>query len=631
MYRYSDFTVEDGGPGVLGSRFMLDPAWSAVNDRLNIALSDDDPVFDGSYAWQQDGNQMATVTTASGGFVASGAVRLTAMRTVVNPAGGVINLYEVHVNGTLIGHVSDVELTPGVTYEIINYVDVTDAVEPQYSGLVTPIYDPTLANSIIGGGFADSILGNAGADSIWAGAGNDTIDGGAGADVIVGGAGNDTIYFGTGGATQAEGDTVYGGTGDDLIDDVFAGHYLYDAVLYGDAGNDSIWGGYGNDSIYGGDDNDFLNGELGDDLLDGGTGNDLLRADGGNDSLLGGDGTDTLEGGDGADTLEGGTGSDLITIGAGDDLIVFSDGHGADTVSDFDTTMSAGFTADQLDVTGMTDTGGQPVNAWDVTVTNDGLGNSLLTFPGGETLLLTGVVLDPAKPAPMLYAMGIPCFVTGTRIATPEGPRRVETLRAGDRVLAADAQGRVAARPIVFAAARWLGPAQLARRPEMAPVEIDEGALGLHGRLCLSRQHSVLVGQPGRPGRTGRLARAGHLADLGLPGVRLRPAGVGVGYHHILLDRHALVSAEGLGAETLWPGPMAFGALSGADRLALLSARPDLAPALLGQVPVESLYGPMVRPLLKRREISAQRFVNWRDWGQEWSFLAALTGEFVLQ
>ncbi len=74
---------------------------------------------------------------------------------------------------------------------------------------VTDVYFDTIpADGGTGG--ADSIDGGAGDDTIYGEAGNDTLTGGTGADLFYGGLGDDEIYL-------AEGDTAYGGAGDDLF------------------------------------------------------------------------------------------------------------------------------------------------------------------------------------------------------------------------------------------------------------------------------------------------------------------------------------------------------------------------------------------------------------------------------
>ena len=56
----------------------------------------------------------------------------------------------------------------------------------------------------------DSLSGGAGDDVVFGDGGNDTLDGGTGADNLFGGLGDDEMYL-------AEGDTAYGGDGDDLF------------------------------------------------------------------------------------------------------------------------------------------------------------------------------------------------------------------------------------------------------------------------------------------------------------------------------------------------------------------------------------------------------------------------------
>ncbi len=137
----------------------------------------------------------------------------------------------------------------------------------------------------------------------------------------------------------------------------------------------------------------------------------------GNDVLNGGAGDDTLYGDAGADTLTGGTGNDTIDMGGtggdgDDDLLVMSDGDGNDIVSNFEAPTPNGdgtFTGlDQLDVSGLTDAGGNPVLTNDVAVSDDGSGNAVLTFPGGETLTLLGISPADANNPFYLNAMGIP-------------------------------------------------------------------------------------------------------------------------------------------------------------------------------------------------------------------------------
>lgn len=113
----------------------------------------------------------------------------------------------------------------------------------------------------------------------------------------------DTIIVGTPGN-----DSISGTNGRDLI--------------FGLGGNDNLNGSNNNDCLVGGDGNDSLNGSNGNDFLDGESGNDTLTGSNGNDTLLGGAGTDTLLGGNGNDLLDGGNGDDGLSGNNGDDTLI---------------------------------------------------------------------------------------------------------------------------------------------------------------------------------------------------------------------------------------------------------------------------------------------------------------------
>ena len=157
------------------------------------------------------------------------------------------------------------------------------------------------------------------------------------------------------------------------------------------------------------------------------------------------------------------------------------------------------------------------------------------------------------------------CFVRGTRIDTPAGPRLVERLVPGDRVLTRDH----GAQEVIWAAAKRV----MVRVPDgAAPVRLDVDALG-PGRparpLVVSGQHRIVL-----PGGT-------HLgpacAFLGLAHVRALPLPREMPYHTFALPRHGLVRANGLWAESFWPGVVACSLLTPPDRARLFAVLPLLA------------------------------------------------------
>ncbi len=321
-------------------------------------------------------------------------------------------------------------------------------------------------------------------------------------------------------------------------------------------------------------------------------------------TIDGAGGDDSLIGGSGADVLSGGSGDDTLSGGAGADTIVMADGAGNDFITDFNLSLNGGLTADQLDVTELHDGSDSPVTVRDVTVTDDGLGNARLTFPDGTSVTLVGIAPATVQAPGMLHAMGVPCLVAGSRVATPRGPVPVEALRPGDLITVRDGPPL----PVLWIGTRRVGAAQLAADQQLRPVEIGAGRLGNAAPVRLSALHGIAV-----PG--GFLARAGHLAATGWGGARVRlgrsRARGGVLYLHLLLPRHALLSVEGLWVESFWPGPIGIAALDLAAKATLIRALPALAGVVWAGEPVQKAYGPPAGKFLRRCQIDRALCANW--------------------
>lgn len=140
----------------------------------------------------------------------------------------------------------------------------------------------------------------------------------------------------------------------------------------------------------------------------------------------------------------------------------------------------------------------------------------------------------------------IPCFVAGTKIATPSGDVPVETLQPGDRVITHDN----GVQPL-----RWIGRRVVAAEGNFAPIKIAANALGHHGELMLSPLHRVLIRDAWAEllfGEREVLVAARDLINDST--VRPMPGGT-VEYVHILFDEHQVVYSEGLATESFLPGP----------------------------------------------------------------------------
>lgn len=311
------------------------------------------------------------------------------------------------------------------------------------------------------------------------------------------------------------------------------------------------------------------------------------------DVIDGGAGADSIDGMLGDDTITGGLGNDTITGGDGNDVFVLEDGSGADVITDFDIgdTNGDGVFNDQFDVSSLTDTEGNPVNAWDVVVSGDGSGNALLTFPNGETVVLQGVAPAAITGAQLLNAAGIPCFAGGTYIRTPRGEVLVETLKEGDLVETLEHGPQ----PILWAGRRDLGPRELMAFPQHRPISIPEGVLGNYAPLTVSPLHGMLLGAEHLGEEV--LVRARHLAEA-QGRVRVAKGKRRVSYHHLMLGRHEILFANGAPAESFYPGEQGLKMYPERELAKIHAAVPGLA-----DQPVEDCYGPTARRFARRSEV----------------------------
>lgn len=201
-----------------------------------------------------------------------------------------------------------------------------------------------------------------------------------------------------------------------------------------------------------------------------------------------------------------------------------------------------------------------------------------------------------------------PCFTLGTLIDTPQGPRPVEDLRAGDLILTRDH----GAQPLIWTGRAFLSGAQLAKAPNLRPIRIAAGALGQgcpardlvvspqHRMMLVSRILSRIIGE------AEMLTPACQL--VGWPGIEVLPAESGVTYLHLLLQRHEVIRAEGAWTESLFLGPELR-----KQQSAMAREIAALFPALLKQAapqPVPARQFLRGRPL---RELTRRARKNARD------------------
>ncbi|WP_411957988.1 Hint domain-containing protein [Paracoccus homiensis] len=200
----------------------------------------------------------------------------------------------------------------------------------------------------------------------------------------------------------------------------------------------------------------------------------------------------------------------------------------------------------------------------------------------------------------------VTCFLAGTMIATPDGPRPVEEIVAGDLVDTQDNGPQVV---------RWSGSRRIERMADnLKPVRIHAGALGvgLPARdLLVSQQHRVLVRSKIARRMFGAdevLVAAKHL--LALPGVEIAEDVAHPVYCHLLFDDHQLVLSNGAVTESLFTGPEALKGVSEAARREILTIFPQLAEtgaAVEAQRPARPLITGRLGRKLAERHLSNDR------------------------
>ncbi len=181
----------------------------------------------------------------------------------------------------------------------------------------------------------------------------------------------------------------------------------------------------------------------------------------------------------------------------------------------------------------------------------------------------------------------VPCFVAGTSIATPDGPRAVEDLRAGDIVLTRDNGPQEI---------RWRGERIIEATGALAPVRISAGAMGDHAAVLVSPQHRILVQDVMAHllfEDPEVLAAAKHLVNDS--SIRVVEGGT-VHYVHLLFDQHELIWANGLLSESFLPGPQTSGLFEAETLAEIVSIFPELDPG------TGEGYGPPARRILQGYE-----------------------------
>jgi len=187
-----------------------------------------------------------------------------------------------------------------------------------------------------------------------------------------------------------------------------------------------------------------------------------------------------------------------------------------------------------------------------------------------------------------------PCFVRGTMIDTPHGPRAIEDLAAGDTVLTADAGPQT----ILWISSKVVPAAVVEKFDALRPVRILKDTFGpgvLGHDLQLSPMHRVLLrgSQASLNFGTNEVFCPIKLLVNGQTILR-DPAGT-VEYFHVLFEQHQVIRANGCPTESFLPG-----------QIGLENFEPDAQEEVFALFPelrsLPNSFGPAARRILRRHE-----------------------------
>ncbi len=170
--------------------------------------------------------------------------------------------------------------------------------------------------------------------------------------------------------------------------------------------------------------------------------------------------------------------------------------------------------------------------------------NGYILFSNNDLSLTDGNPNPPSFPITMSYSgdyvfqTPIPCFARGTLIGTPAGQVAVETLAVGDMVLTAGGD----VRPVVWTGHRTVDVLRHPQPDTVRPIRIAAGAVSdsVPSRdLFVSPDHNLFIDGVLFPAKC--LVNGTSVCQVDLPRIT---------YHHVELESHDIVLADGMAAET---------------------------------------------------------------------------------
>lgn len=185
------------------------------------------------------------------------------------------------------------------------------------------------------------------------------------------------------------------------------------------------------------------------------------------------------------------------------------------------------------------------------------------------------------------------CFATDTLITTPAGPRLVQDFEVGDMVSLFDG----GAAPVKWIGRRKVNQREQALAPALRPVRIKAGTFGANlpfTDLTVSQQHRIMIERRQAEMMFGTPeVLASAISLINDHSVQIDNQAGDIEYHHIMLEKHEIIFANGLPTESFYPGTSALRSLDAPTLNEFRTLFPEIA---AGGVSGSA------RPLLKRFE-----------------------------
>ncbi len=193
-----------------------------------------------------------------------------------------------------------------------------------------------------------------------------------------------------------------------------------------------------------------------------------------------------------------------------------------------------------------------------------------------------------------------PCFVKGTMIETPYGPRAIETLKIGDTVLTKDNGPQ----NIVWVGSKHISADSFENFNKLRPIRILKDCFGpgvpCHD-LLVSPMHRMLIKDPAAALLFGQ-EEVFCAAKMLINGRTIYRDNVSETiYYHLLFENHEVVTANNCASESFYPGGVGLAAFEDEAREEVFSLFPELRS-------MPETYGRSARHILKGYEAQVLKF-----------------------